>query len=175
MVIRDEDADTRFWKLHARGGLTSSFSRALALGFGAVFLSGIHSAGFLTKLVFVRGIFACTAGWRTTSFGKITAIFVPLPRELTIFSSPPISCTRSRIPVRPTPSCRSLTRNPSPSSQRSRRSSFALEVNRVRNCLAWAYFRVLLKASWPIPPATDAEIVQRRNVSGAGLGALPCD
>src|SRR6266446_9339787 len=58
--------------------------------------------------------------------GNSTVIFVPLPRELVIFNSPPICSTRSRIPLRPTPSCRSLALNPSPSSRISRRSSFAL-------------------------------------------------
>src|SRR6266446_1511232 len=58
--------------------------------------------------------------------GNTTVIFVPLPRELVISNSPPICSTRSRIPLRPTPSCRSLTLNPSPSSRSSRRSSFAL-------------------------------------------------
>src|SRR5438270_1414108 len=58
--------------------------------------------------------------------GSSTVIFVPLPRELLISNSPPICSTRSRIPERPTPSCRSLALNPSPSSRSSKRSFFAL-------------------------------------------------
>src|SRR5712671_698291 len=58
--------------------------------------------------------------------GSNTVIFVPLPRELLISNSPPICSTRSRIPERPTPSCRSLALNPSPSSRSSKRSSLAL-------------------------------------------------
>src|SRR5438552_7233087 len=58
--------------------------------------------------------------------GSSTVIFVPLPRELVISNSPPICSTRSRIPRRPTPSCRSLALNPSPSSRNSIRSFFAL-------------------------------------------------
>jgi hypothetical protein len=38
-------------------------------------------------------------------YGNITVILVPLPRALVIFNSPPICATRSRMPVRPTPSC----------------------------------------------------------------------
>src|SRR5260370_35988634 len=58
--------------------------------------------------------------------GRTTITFVPLPRELVIFNSPPICSTRSRMPVRPTPSCRSFTLNPPPSSLSSTLSSLAL-------------------------------------------------
>src|SRR5207237_7482190 len=58
--------------------------------------------------------------------GNTTVIFVPLSRTLVISNSPPICSTRSRIPLRPTPSCRSFNLNPSLSSRSSRRSSFAL-------------------------------------------------
>ena len=34
-----------------------------------------------------------------------TVILVPLPRALVIFNLPPICATRSRTPVKPTPSC----------------------------------------------------------------------
>jgi hypothetical protein len=37
--------------------------------------------------------------------GNTTVILVPLPRALVIFNSPPICATRSRMPVKPTPSC----------------------------------------------------------------------
>jgi len=77
-------------------------------------------------------------------------IFVPLSRALVILSSPPISSTRSRMPAKPNPSCRSLTLNPSPSSRSSRRSCFVLKVNRVSKLWGRAYFSALVKASCPI-------------------------
>src|SRR5205823_2437754 len=82
--------------------------------------------------------------------GKTTVIFVPLPRKLVIFNSPPICSTRSRIPVRPTPSCRSLTLNPSPSSRSSRRRCFVLQLNRVSKLCGCAYLSALVNASCPM-------------------------
>src|SRR2546429_1351374 len=82
--------------------------------------------------------------------GNTTVIFVPLPRELVISNSPPIWSTRSRIPLRPTPSCRSLALNPSPSSRSSKRSFFALYVSRVSKWRAWAYLSALVSASCPM-------------------------
>src|SRR6266849_5830302 len=82
--------------------------------------------------------------------GNTTVIFVPLPRALVISNSPPICSTRSRIPLRPTPSCRSFTLNPSPSSRSSRRSFFALYLRRVSKLRACAYLSVLVKASCPM-------------------------
>src|SRR4051812_28701227 len=70
--------------------------------------------------VFLLHNIACS--WQ----GRTTTMLVPLPRWLLSVSVPPICSTRSRIPVRPTPSFRSLILNPSPSSFSSSRSSLAL-------------------------------------------------
>jgi hypothetical protein len=78
-------------------GVTNRFLRPSAFGLEGIFVLRVHNAGSRSGLAFVRSSFDCGAGWRTASFGKITVIFVPLPRELTIFNSPPISWTRSRI------------------------------------------------------------------------------
>src|SRR5678815_53329 len=60
--------------------------------------------------------------------GRITVIFVPFFRELAMVNLPPICSARSRIPVRPMPSCRSRSLKPSPSSENSNRTSFALQT-----------------------------------------------
>src|SRR5260221_11601622 len=127
MIIGDKDPDASLWPARARGVSPGSSHD----GGMAPFPAGIHNT---------------SSGFK----GNSAVTIVPLRRELTIFNSPPISSARSRIPVRPIPSCRSVTWNPLPSSRSSRRSCFALETKRVRKFLAWAYFRGLLKASWPM-------------------------
>src|SRR5438876_7441571 len=82
--------------------------------------------------------------------GNTTVIFVPLPRELLIFNSPPICSTRSRIPTRPTPSFRSSTLKPSPSSSSSKCIFSDLQERLALKLRARAYLRVLLKASCPM-------------------------
>src|SRR5204863_8259881 len=109
VIIRDEDLDQRLFRFSNFRhffGTRLWFLRSFP-GTRACFLLGCHEIASPLQ-------------------GSRTVIFVPLPPELVISNSPPICSTRSRIPLRPTPSCRSLTLNPSPSSRSSRRSSFAL-------------------------------------------------
>src|SRR4030095_15190729 len=133
MIISDEHSDTRSFCISTFRRLLCS--RLLFLGrllrLRRCFLFGSHNVDSPLQ-------------------GRTTITLVPLPRELAIFTLPPICSTRSRMPVRPTPSCRSLTLNPSPSSRSSRRSSFALYVSRVLKLRACAYLSVLVKASCPI-------------------------
>src|SRR5215472_5228814 len=82
--------------------------------------------------------------------GKVTMTSVPSPRALVTFSVPPICSARSCMPVKPSPSCRALTLNPSPSSRSSRRSSFALKINLVSKFRGRAYLRALVSASCPM-------------------------
>src|SRR5258708_36678616 len=114
MIIGDKDPDASLWRAPARGVKPSS-SRAGGI---SPFPAGIHNT---------------SSGFK----GNIAVTIVPLPRELTIFNSPPISSARSRIPVRPIPSCRSFTWNPLPASRSSRRSCFTFEIQAVRKFLAW--------------------------------------
>src|SRR6266446_2127221 len=106
---------------------------------------------FLSGFLRLRG--RCSFGCHNIDsplLGNTTVIFVPLPRELVIFNSPPICSTRSRMPARPRPSCRSCRLNPSPSSENSKRSSFGSYINRVRNLRACAYLIALARASCPM-------------------------
>src|SRR5258708_26973401 len=105
MVIGDKDPDANLWRARARG-VSPDSSRG---GDMAPFRARIHNT---------------SSGFK----GNIAVTVVPLPRYLTIFNSPPISSARSPMPVRPTPSCRSLIRNPLPSSRSSSPTSFALDV-----------------------------------------------
>src|ERR1700730_3071840 len=127
MIIRNKDADAYLRRRTANGG---SGRGDLVRAEGS-FLFSIHAAELLFR-------------------DNVAVIVVPLPGELTSFNLPPISSTRSRMPVRPKPSWRSLTWHPSPSSESSRRTSFALRIRRVRKCLAWAYLSALVKAFWPM-------------------------
>src|SRR5258708_11223368 len=119
MVIGDKDPDASLWRARARG-VSPGSSRG---GDMAPFRARIHNT---------------SSGFK----GNIAVTVVPLPRELTNFNSPPISSARSRIPVRPIPSFRSLTRHPAPSARSSRRNFFELEIKDGRKCLAQAYLEV---------------------------------
>src|SRR6266550_2193724 len=106
---------------------------------------------FLSRFLRLRGhfLFGCH-NIDSPLEGNTTVIFVPFPRELAIFNSPPICSTRSRMPERPRPSCRFCDLNPSPSSENSKRSSFGSYINRVPNLWAWAYLIVLARVSCPM-------------------------
>src|SRR2546422_709716 len=109
VIISDEHSDTRSFCI-------SNFRRLLR-----------SRLWFLGRLLRLRRCFLLRCHDINSPLqGNTTVIFVPLPRELMIFNSPPICSTRSRMPVRPTPSCRSFTLKPSPSSRSSRQSSLAL-------------------------------------------------
>src|ERR1700726_4237895 len=134
VIVGNKYADARlFWRV---------------LNFGRLLGSRLWS---LSRFLRLRGqcLFGCH-NIDSPLLGSTTVIFVPLPRELVIFNSPPICSTRSRMPARPRPSCRSSGLNPSPSSENSKRSFFGSHISRVPNLWACAYLIVLAKASCPI-------------------------